>query len=149
MSNDYILLKANRVEIRPCSPTTAPLELQLVRTRSALASSIRLSRRVGRALWRSGDMQRSVAGKAPFSSISGMLTKKTFGRVYNLIFVRRYLGVGTRRFLMCHVVPTTCWRDTWSRRPPGPSAASRDGGSTPLRAPRCLNAFKSLMIIKA
>ena len=149
MSNDYIPLKANRVEIRPCRPTPAPLELQLVRTRSALASSIRWSRRGGRARWRSGDVQRSVAGKAPFSSMSGMLTKKTLARVYNLVFVRRYLGLGTRRFLMSQVVPTTCWRVARPRRPPGPSAASRDGGSTPLRAPRCLNAFKCLMIIKA
>ena len=115
--------------------TPAPLELQLARTRSALASSIRWSRRGGRARWRSGDMRASVTEKAPFSSISGMLTKKTLARVYNLVFVRRYLGVGTRRFLMCQMVPTTWWRDTWSRRPPGPSAASRDGGSTPLRLP--------------
>ena len=53
----------------------------------------------------SGDMERSVAEKGPFSALPGKFTQKTLARVYVLVVGGRDPGRGTPGFLLY------AWRD--------------------------------------
>ena len=82
----------------------------------------------GRARRGSGDMLASLAGKAPFSSISGMLTKKNLARVYKLVMQGDRTGARNPRTLALSGGSSSFWRDSRPRHPPGPRSRFREIG---------------------